>query len=148
MEFSPVTQERIDQALSSLGIAFHHDEYGNTAVNFDDMHCYFVINDNNFVARADWRGAATREEDFLPLRELINYLNTNMPSLRVSVQTDKGGVQPQGFALFPLPLGVNDEQLKLMLDFFFTGVQQVADFLSEHACELKFGAAKNNEEES
>lgn len=148
MEFSPVTQERIEQALTSLGVAFHHDEYGDTAVNLDDLHCYFVINDNNFVARADWRGAATSPEDILPLRRLINHLNVNEPSLRVSAQKGKGRIQPQGFVMFPVPFGVSDEQLARMVDFFFAGARRMADILNEYAGELKFQAPENDEEES
>lgn len=147
MEFPPVTQERIQQALTSLGVAFKHDEYGDTAVDLEDLHCYFVINDNSFIARADWLGAATEAEDILALRRLINSLNMAVPWVRIRAHKVNGGVQPQGFILYPLPGGANDEQLSLMLDFFFTGANYMSSYLSKYAGDLKFSAPKNNNEE-
>lgn len=148
MEYPAVTQERIEQALTSLELNFERDEDGDTVLGFEELVCFFGVNDNNFVGWANWRGAATTEEDIAQLHLVINEVNKEVPMLRTSAREGEAGVWPQGFTLFPTPEGVSDEQLKNMLDYFFYASHFMAAMLSEHIGHIKFEVPENEGEES
>lgn len=143
-----MTQERIRQALTSLGLAFQFDKDENTVVNREDLICVFGVFENHFAGLANWRGASTNEEDGYQLRVAINEVNKKVPTLLVHARKFKEKVFAQGIATFPTSYDASDEQLKAMLGQFFSSAQDMAHLLSEYAGHLKTDASEHDGKDS
>lgn len=148
MDYSPVTRERIQQALTSLGMAFRQDEKENIIVSLEEVICVFGVFDDHFAGLANWRGGAANEEDGYQLRQVINEVNKKVPTMRTHARKAGEWVLPQGMVTFPTSCGVSDEQLRRMLDRFFASVHEMAALLSEFAGHLKIDASEKNGEDS
>lgn len=138
MEYPAVTQERLEQALTELNLNFGRDDDGDTILGFEELLCFFTVSDINFIGWANWMGGAKTDEDIADLYLAVNEVNKEVPMVRTRVIESEGSAFPQGFALFPVPDGASDEQLKSMVDYFFHASHMMAHLLNEQVGRLKF----------
>lgn len=147
MNYPPVTQERIEQALSSLNLAFQRDKDDNTVLSLEELVCAFGVFENHFTGLANWRGIANNEEDGYQLRLAINEVNKKVPTMRTHARKFEDKVFPQGMVTFPTSHGVSDEQLRIMLDRFFSSAHDMAALLHGFVGHLKIDASQKNGED-
>lgn len=145
--YSGVSQARVDQALTEMGLPFERGEDGSTVLKFKELECSIFASDNNFVGWALWQRAATNGEDIDQLRLVINEVNKEVPKLRVFAQESKEGVRPRGFVLFPTNEGASDGQLESMLNCFLQSAHIMAAQLADHAGHLSLHTPSNNGEQ-
>lgn len=123
---APVTQERIEAVLDALGLKHFRGEDGQTHTAFPELVCFFQVADVGFKATTRWMATARDDKDIQTLRLMANDLNRAMPLVRTHPMVREDGT---AIALVEAPFfaapGVSDEQLRAMIEYYFSAIHHV-----------------------
>ncbi|MCP1388586.1 YbjN domain-containing protein [Corynebacterium sp. TA-R-1] len=129
---TPITQERIEAQLDGFGLKHFRGEDGTTTTAFPGLVCFFQITDAGFKISTRWLATARTQDEVQALRIAANDINRSVPLVRTHPITREDGT---AVALIEAPffttLGASDEQLKKMLEFYFSAIHHVAAQLTE-----------------
>lgn len=150
MAFAPITQERVEATLDELGLKHYRSESDDMTVTaFPSAVCFFRFDGDMFNIVARWLGTARTEEDKQALRRCVNTINRSLPRLRIhpTPWEDDALLAFVDSPFFPNG-GAEDEQLKRMLDFYFSMLRYATDALNEELSELRDDIARERSAES
>ncbi|PAT08832.1 YbjN domain-containing protein [Corynebacterium hadale] len=150
MAFAPITQERVEATLDELGLKHYRSESDDMTVTaFPSAVCFFRFDGDMFNIVARWLGTARTEEDKQALRRCVNTINRSLPRLRIhpTPWEDDAMLAFVDSPFFPSG-GAEDEQLKRMLDFYFSMLRYATDALNEELSELRDDIARERTAES
>lgn len=129
---APITQERVEAQLDAFDLKYFRGDDGNTRTAFPGLVCFFEFTDAGCKISSRWLGTAATPEDIETLRETANQLNRIIPLVRTHpiLRSDDTAVAIIEAPLFAT-VGVTDEQLRQMLEFYFSSAHHVKGELKE-----------------
>ncbi len=124
---TPVTHDRLASTLEAMNLQYYRDEDGDLRTAFPGLAVFFQVAEEGFKTSTRWMANLTKTEDIEKARLISNQLNQSLPLVRVHpVLRDDLTCVIVIEAPFFAREGATDEQLKQMLDFYFSVIHHVA----------------------
>lgn len=126
-QLAPVTHDRIAATLDALNLQYYRED-GEVRTAFPALAVFFEVEPQGFKATARWMATLTEEGDIQLLRRKANELNRALPLVRTHpvVRPDETAVCVVEAPFFASD-GFTDEQVRQMLEYFFSIIHHVAE---------------------
>lgn len=125
-----ISQDRIAATLKSMGVQYFREDSGEVRTAFPSLMVFFEVAEGGFKATARWLGII-EGDDIETLRLRCNEINRTMPLVRVHPVRREDDAVVLIDAPFFSNEGFTDEQVRAVLDYYFSAIHHVVNLLRE-----------------